>query len=57
MSWEDVFEMRMFSSYVIKETNEYDRMIENYAAGVDAIMESERIKNEIFEFEHQLWEF
>ena len=57
MSWEDLFEMRMFSSYIIKESNVYDRFIENYVTGIDAVLESERIKGEIFEFEHNLWEF
>jgi len=57
MSWEDVFEMRMFSSYIIKESNVYDRTIENYATGIDAVLESERLKDKIFMFEHELWEF
>ena len=35
----------------------YDRFINSYAAGIDLVLESDRIKNEIFEFEHQLWEF
>jgi gliding motility associated protien GldN len=57
MSWEDVFEMRMFSSYIIKESNVYDRTVENYATGIDAVLESERLKQKIFKFEHELWEF
>lgn len=55
MSWDDLFESRMFSSYIIKESNVFDRKIEGYAHGVDALMESERIKNDIFNFEHDLW--
>jgi gliding motility associated protien GldN len=57
MSWEDIFEMRMFSSYIVKESNVYDRPIESYATGIDAVLESERIKLEIFKKEHELWEF
>ena len=57
MSWEDIFEMRMFSSYIIKESNVYDRTVENYATGIDAVLESERLKEKIFKFEHELWEF
>lgn len=57
MSWEDVFEMRLFNSYIIKESNVYDRTVENYASGIDAVLESERLKQEIFTFEHELWEF
>ena len=57
MSWEDIFDMRMFSSYIIKESNVYDRTVENYATGIDAVLESERLKEKIFKFEHELWEF
>jgi gliding motility associated protien GldN len=57
LSWEDVFEMRKFSSYIIKESNVYDRTVENYATGIDAVLESERLKQKIFQFEHELWEF
>lgn len=56
-SWDDLFEARMFSSYVIKESNVFDRKIAEYASGIDALMESERIKNEIFEKEHDMWSF
>ncbi|MBC8045720.1 MAG: gliding motility protein GldN [Fimbriimonadaceae bacterium] len=56
-TFEDIFENRYFSSYVIKEDNVYDRFINAYAAGIDQVLESDRVKNEIFEFEHQLWEF
>lgn len=57
LSWEDIFEARLFSSYIVKESNVYDRLIEGYATGVDAVLESERIKREIFKIEHELWEF
>lgn len=56
-TFDDIFENRFFSSYVIKEDNVYDRFIESYTAGIDQVLESDRIKNEIFEFEHNLWEF
>lgn len=57
LSWEDIMEMRFFSSYIYKEENVYDRSIPAYAQGVDALLESDRIKNEIFEFEHDLWSY
>ncbi|MBC8172904.1 MAG: gliding motility protein GldN [Chitinophagales bacterium] len=56
-TFDDIFEMRFFSSYITKEDNVYDRFIESYASGIDQVLESDKIKNEIFEFEHQLWEF
>lgn len=57
ISWEDIFEMRYFASFIIKESNVFDRRIEDYARGVDALWESDRIKNMIFNFEHDLWQY
>jgi len=57
MSWEDIFEMRYFSSYIIKESNVYDRRIQDYLTKVDGLLEAEKIKNEIFSFEHDLWSY
>ena len=56
-SWDDLMEARMFSSYVMKESNVFDRRISEYAAGIDALMESERVKNDIFEKEHDMWSY
>jgi gliding motility associated protien GldN len=57
LSYDDVFMKRMFNSYIYKEENVYDRNINEYAAGVDALMESERAKNSLLEFEEGLWEY
>ncbi len=57
MSFDDLFWKRMFQSYIIKESNIYDRELQNYRAGVDALLESEKIKEKIFIFEHDLWSF
>ena len=57
MTWEDVFEMRYFSSYIIKESNVYDRRIQDYKTGLDLLFEGENIKNSIFNFEHDLWSY
>lgn len=56
-TWDDVFEMRLFESYIVKEDNELDREIQEYASGVDAILESDRIEAELFAFEHELWNY
>lgn len=57
LSWEDVFEARMFESFIYKESNVYDRQIKEYATGVDLLLESDRIKNDMFVFEHDLWNY
>ena len=56
-TYDEIFWKRMFDSYIIKEENVYDRKINQYSTGVDALLESERIKMEIFNFEHDLWEY
>ena len=57
MSYEDLFEMRFFSSYIYKESNVFDRRLEDYLSGADLLMESEKIRQEIFNFEHDLWSY
>ena len=57
MSYLDLFDKRMFSSYIIKRSNVYDRTIQDYAVGKDYIIESERIKNDMILYEHDLWHF
>ena len=57
LTYDDVFFKRMFSSYIYKEANVYDRGIKEYAIDMDALLESERIKNDIFLLEHDLWEY
>lgn len=57
LTYDDFFFKRMFSSYIYKVDNQYDRKISEYASGIDAILESERIKEDLFNFEQQLWEY
>ncbi|MCB0585528.1 MAG: gliding motility protein GldN [Phaeodactylibacter sp.] len=57
MTFEDLFEMRFFSSYIYKESNVFDRRLEDYLSGVDLLMEADKIKQEIFNFEHDLWTY
>ena|ERR1035437_9998168 len=56
-TFDDVFFKRQFNSTVVKETNVYDRNIDQYAKGIDGLLESDRVKNDIFQFEHDLWHF
>lgn len=57
LSYDDVFMKRMFQSYIYKEENVYDRQISDYALGVDALIEAERAKTTLFQFEQSLWEY
>lgn len=58
-SYDDIFWKRFFSSYVQREENIYNnREISNFILnGMDQVLESERITNEIRKFEHDMWEF
>jgi gliding motility associated protien GldN len=56
-TFDDIFQKRLFGSYIVKEANVYDRRIEDYKQGINALLESERIKEEITNFEHDMWEF
>jgi len=56
-TYEDLFQKRYFASYIIKESNVYDRTILSYAKGRDGLAESERIKEELFILEHDLWHY
>jgi len=57
LSLDDVFWHRQFHSYIHKESNVYDRTINSYYTGLDVLLESERIKEEITNKEHDLWHF
>jgi gliding motility associated protien GldN len=56
-TFEEIYQKRYFSSYIVKETNVFDRSIADYAQGLDALLESERIKDELFTIEHDLWHY
>ena len=56
-TYDELFIKRMFDSYIYKEENVYDRRINQYATGIDALLEAERIKMDIFNFEHDLWKY
>jgi gliding motility associated protien GldN len=58
LSFDDLFFKRRFSSYVYKESNVYDnRFIGEYKKGLDVLLESKKIEDGIFVFEHDLWEY
>ena len=56
-TYDDVFWKRMFGSTIIKESSVMDRKVNEYMVGLDALLEAERIKSEIFNMEHDLWEY
>jgi gliding motility associated protien GldN len=57
MSFDDFFWKRRFSSIIYKESNVFDRQVESYRYGIDALIESEAITEEIRTLEHDMWNF
>lgn len=56
-TYDDIFLKRMFSSYIIRESNVYSRLINTYTAGDESLAESEKVKNTIYDLEEDMWEY
>ena len=57
LSYDDIFMKRIFSSYIVKESNPDDLRIKDYAIGIDKLYESDRVKKALMDFEHDLWSY
>ena len=56
-TFDEVFTKRLFSSTIVKVSNVQDRWISDHLTGTDALLEAERMKQDLFEFEHDLWHY
>jgi len=60
MTWEELFESRMFSSYIVKSTldNPGNKNIRLYVKDpILALLEGDNIKDRIFNYEQDLWSY
>jgi gliding motility associated protien GldN len=58
ISFDDLFMQRRFGSIIFGESNVFDdRQINEYSVGKYTLFEAERIKGELFNIEHDLWEY
>ena len=63
MSWEELFESRMFSGRIIKSSmdNSYDQYIKDYKGlsenKILQLLEGENVKEKIFNYEQDLWSY
>ncbi len=60
LSWEEMFESRMFASRIIKSTveNPNDEYIQTYVKdNILRLLEGDRIKEKIFNYEQDLWSY
>lgn len=56
MNWDEFFEGRFFSSKIIKVSNPFDLTFENAGASkIEALYESQRSMEQLFNKEHDLW--
>jgi len=60
MSWEEIFESRYFSSYIVKSTinNPFDKPLSGYISDpLFRLLEGEKIKETIFNWEQNQWSY
>jgi len=61
ISYDHWWEKRMFDSYIIKQSNEFDYKIREFQEyendGLRALLRAEELKNNLFIMEHDLWEY
>ena len=57
MSWEDLFSMRRFSSYIYKENDVLGRRLQDYMAGEDLLQQSKKIDRSIQNREMDMWSY
>jgi gliding motility associated protien GldN len=60
MTWEELFESRMFSSYIVKSTldNPSNRQVRQMIKDpILALLEGDNIKERIFNYEQDLWSY
>lgn len=58
VSFDDLFIKRTFNSYIVIEENVFNnRDISAYLSGKEAMLESKRIEDKIFDYEQDLWEY
>ena len=58
LSFDDLFVKRLFSSYIVKQSNPEDLRIRDYLDnGLDRLYEAQRIKKNLTDFEQDLWSY
>ena len=57
LSFDDLFQKRMFNATIIKESNVYDRKLDDVYTGMDRLLQSQAINEKLFNEEHDLWSY
>lgn len=56
-SFDDLFWKRKFKGQIYKTSDKFDRDIQDYRFGVDALYEAEKVKGEIRKWENDVWNY
>ena len=56
-NWEYAFNRNMFTWFITREDNVYNRAITDYLTGEDALLEAQRIEEEILNISLDMWEY
>ncbi len=57
-TYDDIFFKRKFNSYIIREANvQDDRGIRDYSIGIESLLEADKIKKSMFNYEQDLWNY
>ena len=57
VTWDDLFQMRLFASHITKQSNVRDNRLQDMYQGLTLLQESDKIKQELQNFEHDLWSY
>ena len=56
-NWEYAFHRNMYTWFITREDNVYNRAIKDYLTGEDALLEAQRIEEEILNISLDMWEY
>ena len=57
ITWEDLFEMRRFESYVYRAPDQLGRRLQDIYQGPELLREAEKVEAGVFTYEHDLWSY
>jgi len=57
LSLDDIFWKRQFASYIVQQSNVFNRSIEAYMKGLDALAEGNKIHDKIQAIENDMWQY
>lgn len=56
-TFDDIFWERRFSSYIVQQSNVFNRSIDAYMKGLDALLQGEKIHDKIQALENNMWQY